>query len=673
MITTMWKHVSYRKTGISHEAEGIDCQDSVRIHEDDACIIAALADGLGSLKYSALASMTATATACQWLSLASQEDLMLDTKASEDRFREAFSATVSDAVRKVAESNGIKPKSMDCTLAFVFISKIRDFALAGMIGDSAVCVISKDTSIALADSGSFSNGTRAVQDRDAGEHMLLRRIDLQEDRVVGFILTSDGLDNEIYTKGSTHVNQASEEYFNAMMEPDPAGEIEQIISELTNCEDTPYDDDISIAVVSRAEGKIRLETDPSWLCSCGCRNVLQNTYCVSCNQDFTKLYSNVRFREYGGKAAFFKKINEDPAEERKLIGLPPVENTVSVVAPSEQQEAVDVSLAGGVEEMTNESAEKVCASSSQSGHKSVIFDAKRISKPLALAAAAVLAVGAIAGMIVGRMSAGKKADELMRDILMLRKELVEKEQQIEVLRAQIDDVGLDNFCVLEDGGYYWGQLDGKTPDGTGILLMDGDYFIGEFEDGLHDGLFAVIRDGNPGQIETAIYAMGELQMEPLHQEVQYVVTGDRVDVRNYPGDVGTNVIGIQSVGDIITGTGIIWTVGEDDWAEIQWEGKTAWILMNELRLLEEDVPETIPEGTDPTQVTDPEADVYVVIPQNLNVRNEPGTDGTQIMGELHAGDAVTLTGAEQKIGQSVWVEILFEEGTAWVASSQLKK
>ena len=171
----MWKHIAYIRKGLSHEAENLDCQDSIQIHEDDTCLIAALADGLGSLKYSALASQTATATACQWLAAAGVENLLLQTPEAEESFRNAFSAAVSTAVREAAEKNSIKPKLLDCTLAFVYISKVRDHVLVGMIGDSAVCVITEENSYAITDSGSFAGGTRAVLDRDAGTHMLLKK------------------------------------------------------------------------------------------------------------------------------------------------------------------------------------------------------------------------------------------------------------------------------------------------------------------------------------------------------------------------------------------------------------------------------------------------------------------------------------------------------------------
>lgn len=676
----MWKYVSYIKKGISHQAEGIDCQDSVTIHEDENCIVAALADGLGSLKYSALASRTATSTVCQWLSSVKQEELILDTKEQEDRFRVEFTAALQDTVLKVAQENSVKSKMLDCTLAFAFVSKVGNFALAGLIGDSAVCIIAEDDSFVISDSGSFSNGTRAVLDKDAGEHMLLRKFKIDRDKVVGFILTSDGLDNEIYIKGSTHVNQVAGDYFNTLLEQDPHQEIDLIISDLTSCEDTPFDDDISLAIISRAKEKIQMETDPSWLCTCGCRNVLQNTYCVNCNQDFTKLYCNVRFRDFGGKAAFFKKINGNTEEERKLIGLPPVkdiEQGASLAVQTEVQsedgttEAVQASVPAQMKETEY--------GSTRHNRKKEKVGNKNTTTILALIAVAVFAVGAIGGMIVGRLSARNKTDDLLNDLLTVRKDLVSKEQQIEELCEQMEQVITDDFCVLDNGAYYWGQMVENVPNGCGILWLDGNYYVGNFVDGLREGVFTVIQNGDSQKIESVTYSQGELQIDVLPQEVQYLVAVERVNVRDNPGTDNTNVIGQRFKGDIVPGTGETCAVGEDEWAEIYWEnGETAWILLRNLQTQENTSEQTTPEETIPEDTTSEQettlgAELYVVLANNLNVRNQPGQEGTEVIGEVRKGDVLTATGMEQTIGQSVWIEIEWEDGTAWVSSKRLEK
>ncbi len=593
VITAMWKHIQYIKKGLSHETAGTDCQDSVQIHEDDRCIVAALADGLGSLKYSALASQTATAAACQWLSSTDQENLRLDTPDREAQFRAEFSGAVAAAVRNTASQKNLKLRSLDCTLAFVFLSKLHGFALAGIIGDSAICVISKSSSLVMTDSGGLANSTRAVQDRDAGAHMLLRRFDLDAEDILGFILTSDGLDNDIYIKGSPHVNQAAEDYFNALLEPNPVQVVDEIVSELVKYPDTPFDDDISVAVVSRAESKIQLESDPTWLCSCGCRNILQNTYCVECYQDFTKLYSSIRFREHGGKAAFFKKINQDPAAERKLVC--PSSDSAPVSEP--RAAAMESSPQDLQEAESTPPVPEKAASRPDPVPKKKQFPKSRLPEMnirtvVALAAVAALAIGAIGGMLVGRLSARPKIDDLLKDVLAMRKELLEKDQQLEAaLQQPVEENPTaslpSDFCVLEDGSYYWGPIVNAVPEGSGILLRDGTYYIGTFLEGLREGVFTVIPEGDSAQLETVTFSLGELQEEadqPVEPAAQilYTVLSDSQNVRNQPGTENSTVIGVVTKGHSFTATGNEQTIDETGWVEVLWKDGTAWVASSKL-------------------------------------------------------------------------------------------
>ena len=690
----MWKHVTYIKKGLSHEIENLDCQDSIQIHEDENCMIAALADGLGSLKYSALASKTATAAACQWLAAEGIERLILDTPEQEALFRKEFSAAVSGAVRDAALQNSIKPKQLDCTLAFVYISKLCDYALAGMIGDSAVCVITEGASYAITDSGSFAGGTRAVQDHDAGEHMLLNKCSISEQKIIGFILTSDGLDNEIYIKGSNHVNQAAEEYFNALVEQNPEEVLRQAIENLTCFEDTPFDDDISIAVISRAEGPVELDHDPRWLCTCGCRNVLQNTYCVECNEDFTKLYSSVRFREHGGKAAFFKRINKTPEEERKLIGLPPLAPVVNDQTTGDVGMAAPMLSDAAPETKKNENSQD---SAGKLGKKSE-REEKRIRSfgmrgHFALAAAAVFALGAIAGMLVGRISTRSKVDELMSDMVALRREIESKDALIGELSLS-DAVAMrlpEEHIVLDDGSYYWGCTDDEIPEGNGILLKEDVFYFGSFVKGMRNGKFLVIPVGDEQKMETIEYIMDVVADAA---GIHYTVLFDDINVRNMPGTEGTVIIGNLSKGQEVIATGATKDIDQTQWAEIYWnDGSTAWVIADRIRNPEngentepvETAPQSEPQNTElpqeqPTEpeqtvppVTEQAQTIYKVVSNKQNVRNLPGEEGTEVIGKALKDDLLTGTGNEQMVGSTRWVEVVWSNTTGWVSAKWLEK
>ena len=335
---TVWKKLKYLQKGVSHVQNGANCQDSVLIFENEDCIVAALADGLGSLKYSEVAAQTATDTVCKCFSELNNPLEQFANK--EDLAKHILDAVVMNIQEKAIEM-GVPLNEMDCTLMFVCVLKSTNCAIIGRLGDSAVCIIADPKSIAINDGNKSANGTNAILDKDAVEHFEIQIIDLDKNNVYGFVLSSDGLENELYMKGSDHVNKTAELYFNAWFTADdPVTVISDRISKLTEIEGTPFDDDISVAVLSRANEAIILPADPKWLCTCGYRNHLQTTYCQQCHKDFSVLYQNIRFRDYGGKAAFFTEINKHPEEELRIIGI----KTKSSVVKQEKSIAESESL-----------------------------------------------------------------------------------------------------------------------------------------------------------------------------------------------------------------------------------------------------------------------------------------------------------------------------------------
>ena len=207
---TVWKQLKYLQKGVSHVQNSTNCQDSVLIFENDNCIVAALADGLGSLKYSEVAAQTATETVCKCFLELSNPLVEFETK--KDLAKHILDASVVNIQNKAKEM-GIPLNEMDCTLMFVCVLKTTNYAIIGRLGDSAVCVIANPKSIAINDGNKSANGTNAILDKDAIEHFDIRIIDLDKNNIQGFILSSDGLENELYMKGSDHVNKNAELYF----------------------------------------------------------------------------------------------------------------------------------------------------------------------------------------------------------------------------------------------------------------------------------------------------------------------------------------------------------------------------------------------------------------------------------------------------------------------------
>lgn len=341
-----WNYAFDSRLGLSHSKSGRKCQDCVQVQEGEHCLVAALSDGIGSREYSEVAAEAAVTALCELLAGCDADTLnliFLNAVSQEkcEQLKQYLVFELGKAVGKKADGLGISLADMDCTLVFVCIAFDENHALVGRVGDSAVCVIRKDeTSEAIADSGFHSNRTHTLLENNAHHQMELRVIDLSDENIVGFILTSDGLDNEIYMKGNDWVCHNAAEYMNVLCGQTPENARAMLsarLNDLTTDYPDIFRDDISYAVLSRAREPVFLPNDPTWLCVCGERNHLWETYCRRCHMDFVKLYRNANFTGEG-KAAFFARLNADENRERRTIGLPakagfPASSLFSLILP----------------------------------------------------------------------------------------------------------------------------------------------------------------------------------------------------------------------------------------------------------------------------------------------------------------------------------------------------
>ncbi|MEE0956570.1 MAG: protein phosphatase 2C domain-containing protein [Ruminococcus sp.] len=305
-----WKHSFYLQTGLLHST----CQDFVDIYEDDRCIVSCLCDGLGSLNNSEIAAQTTVKSVIELLKSVEPALNKSVSSAQMKQFKEKLIAEIQDRLNRAATENEISLNSMDSTLLFVLVSKKQGYALIGNLGDSAICVIRSEQSQLYCDSAFI--GTRAVLDEDAAEHLHCDLIPL-DDSVLGFVLTSDGLENEIYFKGLSFVGKNTELYINALLTEDPKAKLEQLVKTLTTEPDTIFDDDISVAVISCTDKPVKLEDEPTWPCVCGTDNPMCETFCTACSRDFLDLYSHIDFK--GDKTAFFRNLQHNPSAKESLV------------------------------------------------------------------------------------------------------------------------------------------------------------------------------------------------------------------------------------------------------------------------------------------------------------------------------------------------------------------
>ena len=301
-----WKFTTYTQRGINHSV----CQDRVKIYEDKHRLIACLCDGLGSLNNSHIAAEVTVNTVIETFRELSA------AKSGDKQIKSTLVDKIQSRLQETADEKGISPVSMDCTLLFVCLFKQQDIAVIGNLGDSALCMIGKSDARLYCENSIHSDGTRAVQDEDAEQHLNMKTVKLR-DSVQGFLLTSDGLENEIYFKGLDYVSKGAELYFNAVLAEDPKSVIADRVKSLTADPDTIFYDDISVAVLSRAEAPVCLPEEPTWPCVCGNNNPLYESFCTKCGRDFLDVYRNVDLK--GDKTHFFRRLQRDPEKREQLL------------------------------------------------------------------------------------------------------------------------------------------------------------------------------------------------------------------------------------------------------------------------------------------------------------------------------------------------------------------
>ncbi len=314
-MTNQWKYAHCIKKGLRRE-ESTACQDFICTVEDENCIVTALCEGVESKPSSAAAAEFTAAAACRMLQNCAKSDFRPHV-TEKDELLQAILKNIEALLQKRLSDQGIERGQADCTLAFVCVSKAFHFCYVVCLGNSAVCLIQR-------------TGCRCITSDHEGDtvgmqepwlHAKQAVIDCEDDCFLGAILSSDGLSGEIYTKNTNAVHKAAELYFNAIFADDFEEAASERMDVLRSEYGDSFDDDFAVAVISRSPRKVLLPEDPNWLCLCGERNPLEDTYCPGCDRDFDDVYRRIKFEKFGGKRQFFRYANAHPDFERRAIGL----------------------------------------------------------------------------------------------------------------------------------------------------------------------------------------------------------------------------------------------------------------------------------------------------------------------------------------------------------------
>lgn len=331
---TPWQvHVQPPRQGSSHAKSGVPCQDAAWTEKTEFAVTAALCDGLGSLEYSQIAARAAACAAARLVSsriseiLAERGCLFLREQELEALRRDVLAGT-REAVAEEAERFGLSLSEMDCTLLLACLTLDGQWVLFGQLGDGAVCAIQKNRGVLLRarenPNRATSNETATVCSPDAEKWFDLQLFPFKTAGrpLDGFLLTTDGLQNEIYSRAGNVLRRA-EWYANAVSALGTDKCTEAIAARwdtLASDERFGFTDDMSLIAVVRRGVVFELPEDVNWLCACGRRNRLESSRCESCGKDFLRVYKGVNFKAMPvSKRAFFARLNEDPAEELRVL------------------------------------------------------------------------------------------------------------------------------------------------------------------------------------------------------------------------------------------------------------------------------------------------------------------------------------------------------------------
>ncbi len=313
MKKIQWQTDCFIRTGTRHTAKGQPCQDYVMCV--DNCGVA-LCDGVSSCEMAEKASEVVVIETLRILkNLADNKTAVNDLiKSPQTKREEVYRIIAHNLTETVKEKLAEYPKA-DATLTFAYLLN-GQFALIGYVGDSAVISFSKNGAKVYTQTQDHGGATESICHSCAAEWLDIQLVDMKAEDTKAFLLTSDGLEDILYTKGSkAHAAKMCEPFVNSVFEPGGHNNIDRLLSEIAA--NPEFDDDISVAILAKEE--IAMPNDPKWLCKCGHRNRMGSFRCEHCRQDFFSLYRNSNIKAFPSVWEFFTYLNAHPEEEQFLL------------------------------------------------------------------------------------------------------------------------------------------------------------------------------------------------------------------------------------------------------------------------------------------------------------------------------------------------------------------
>lgn len=541
-----WRSPVFAKMkGLDHVKNGTECQDYVDVLNQKDYTIAVLADGIGSKALSQYAATEAVKGTINWFRLHWDEFGNLeDPKEGIKKIRSALLPELRKRIEEMAIKNNLNLNQMDCNLAFVFLRKNpdgEDQVYFGVLGDCAVCVI-RDGDRMETLCGALEGGlaTDSVMYLGSQENFKIWHKKVDEDKICGFLLTTDGLEYVAYVKRSPYVYNGAQEYYNAIFNEKPEERLNSLFMKL---QENPYfSDDLSVAVLSRDRGPRTFDKDPTWLCKCGYRNAIYAIRCGNCRRDYLDMYGDLRkdIVKHGYKDAheyFRKYLNQNPDQERLRLGLAPSNLSNQNQPKQERNAGKGTNKAAANKAATNTAKKETTAKDTGAGTEhDVRFQAKDDRKETTKqkksgrsgigCALRRIACGAVVALFLANLVISVINLQNGREIRRMREDLSAQLQEVQITLEQMslrmEPVSVpqeeqETFRVeLEDGSVYYGPVKNGVPHGYGMVQMEDRIMYGRMLRGKKDGTFWLRGVEDPDMLSVVNFAsdvqVGEMMM-----------------------------------------------------------------------------------------------------------------------------------------------------------------
>lgn len=186
-----WQVVGAAVQGISHQKQGLPCQDALKYHcLPGGILLVALADGAGSAAQAELGAQAAVEASVDWLVTRLEKDRPLECCEWTEVIWEAFQ-NARTALERLGEQQDKPLRSFATTLTCLVATPEQ--LIVGQLGDGAVVAVDEEDglrTVTTLQRGEYANETNFLTQDQALDLVVIQVIDEQ---VRALAMMSDGL------------------------------------------------------------------------------------------------------------------------------------------------------------------------------------------------------------------------------------------------------------------------------------------------------------------------------------------------------------------------------------------------------------------------------------------------------------------------------------------------